>query len=205
MSSAPVPMSGSPAQRPGLCHPGRSAERGASWPAARHPPSRLRFRRVPRHVGPGQGRGISGRAGDQAAVGGCDEHPRAAGACGSHTDRLVRAEHPYLPVSVLMRQQPEFRSDRRVGARLSGRRPTAQQSRFGPIDSRPRCIFMHHQTWGECPLLPHCVLPASGMSCAVRAANHRGLTDPSDQVLAGGARPARSWPAPGPVALPSRW
>jgi hypothetical protein len=24
--------------------------------------------------------------------------------------------------------------------------PTAQQSWFDPIDSRPRCIFMHHET-----------------------------------------------------------
>jgi hypothetical protein len=49
----------------------------------------------------------------------------------------------------------ERRPDRRVRARLSGRWSTAQQSRFDPIDSRPSCIFMHRQTWGECPHLPH--------------------------------------------------
>jgi hypothetical protein len=49
-----------------------------------------------------------------------------------------------------------FNTDRRavIGARLSERWPTAQQSQFGPIDSRPSRTFMHRQTWGECPHLP---------------------------------------------------
>jgi len=43
--------------------------------------------------------------------------------------------------------------------RTPGRRAVIRAStdrsaaRFAPIDSRPGCIFMHHQTWDECPLL----------------------------------------------------
>jgi len=48
--------------------------------------------------------------------GGCGENPPplATGACDSHADSLVRAEHPYIGVNVLMRQRSNIRSDRLV-------------------------------------------------------------------------------------------
>ena len=61
----------------------------------------------------------------------------------SHADprRELRTELPDMRAPDAGRSLPPKGTDRRVGARLSGRRPTAHQSRFAPIDSRPRCIF----------------------------------------------------------------
>jgi len=49
---------------------------------------------------------------------------------------------------------PSFKDDhiRRVGARLSGRWRASQQSRYGLLDGRLFCIFIHRHPWGECPL-----------------------------------------------------
>ncbi len=44
---------------------------------------------------------------------------------------------------------PENRPDRRVGARLSGRRRASQGSRYGLLDDRLHCIFIHRHLWGE--------------------------------------------------------
>ena len=33
-----------------------------------------------------------------------------------------------------------------------------QQSRYGLLDGRLFCIFIHHHPWGECPHLPHTAL-----------------------------------------------
>ena len=98
--------------------------------------------------------------------------------------------------------------DGRLGALLSGRWPTAQQSRFGPLDSRPRCIFMHHQTWGECPQSPR--------FCRDERCDGQGLVRTA--ACAGGSAatlaPSRSTPSstagnfmtgsPGPAWKPSR-
>ena len=54
--------------------------------------------------------------------------------------------------------------ERRFGARLSRRWPTAQQSRFVLIDSRPRRIFMHCQPW---PNVRFC--RRQGLSAVLRA------------------------------------
>src|SRR5271155_172044 len=46
------------------------------------------------------------------------------------------------------------RAERRVGARLSGRWRASQQSRYGLLDDRLHCIFIHRHLWGERPLMP---------------------------------------------------
>ena len=46
------------------------------------------------------------------------------------------------------------RTERRVGARLSGRWRSLSAVRYGLLDAHLFCIFIHRNSWGECPLLP---------------------------------------------------
>ena len=48
----------------------------------------------------------------------------------------------------------ENRAYRRLRVRLSGRWRASQQSRYGLLDDRLHCIFIHRHLWGERPLLP---------------------------------------------------
>ena len=66
------------------------------------------------------------------------------------TQRGMRSDQPDLHGRRSARPLLQNRPERRVGARLSGRWLTAQQSRFDPIDSRPGCIFVHRHIWGKC-------------------------------------------------------
>ena len=49
-------------------------------------------------------------------------------------------------------------------------------ARFAPIDSRLGCIFMHHQTWDECSLLPR-IGRGQGWRVAPRATSAVTLCD----------------------------
>ena len=48
----------------------------------------------------------------------------------------------------------QYRSDRRVGARLLAVGGASQQSRYGLLDGHLFCICIHRHPWGEYPHLP---------------------------------------------------
>ena len=81
---------------------------------------------------------------------------------GNDQSKLTFGTHPY----------------RRVGARLSGHWPTAQQPRFVLIESRPCRIFMHYQPWADCPLLP--------LWCRAEVSAGEIFGEPDDQVVVHG-------------------
>jgi hypothetical protein len=55
----------------------------------------------------------------------------------------------------LVARDAAFFSGRRVGARIYPAVGAAsQQSRYGLLDDRIFCTFIHRHLWGECPHLP---------------------------------------------------
>jgi hypothetical protein len=68
--------------------------------------------------------------------------PRSAAEC---------TERPFLPAVGGAGRIGTSRAIRRVGARLSGRWRASQQSRYGLLDDRLHCIFIHRHLWGERP------------------------------------------------------
>ena len=163
--------------RPWQRSPARAAAR-PQWPARTHGnarnrlvgradpepnrayrPAALRYLYHPFGVhGPGYlreglgGGGHAGRAVERHPMG----HPAHPQPRRRESQRAWWGGHPITPDlggQRLDRHQGHGRAYRRVRARLSGRWPTSQQSRYGLLNGRLFCIFIHSHLWSECPHL----------------------------------------------------
>jgi hypothetical protein len=123
----------------------RRTHQGLTRPARSLTPASGTTRSRPRHCGSSPR--PSARS-DPARASQPDDHAEPAGPARRAECQDLDGQGPGRPTA-------GARPERRDCARLSERWTTTRQSWFDLIESRPSRIFMHHQTWGECLLLPH--------------------------------------------------
>ena len=144
-SRSPRPETPQPAVPPSPALPPRRRPRAHHPRAARFlgPPPRQQHDPEPAPAVPGHH--------SRATAASATPSPRRWASLG----RLKRADHPVRAQRSGQRRNPSCRAERRDCARLLERWTTTRQSWFDLIESRPGRVFMHHQTWGGCLLLPH--------------------------------------------------